>query len=125
MRSLRSALLACVILSALLACRSGASSGSCRAKLDFEGKTFEATGDDREKAKQSVCLGWCSTHDSAIDAVYKSWKATPEGARSTDTRFGDVYSNMPGGRELLERCKARCLAHVNGTQPTPVTLSCS
>ncbi|MFO0570727.1 MAG: hypothetical protein U0263_34140 [Polyangiaceae bacterium] len=124
MIALRSGVLCCVLLSALLACKSSPGSGSCRARLVFEGKPFEATGDDPEKAKQSVCLGWCTAHDPTIDAALVRWKATPEGAKSTDTRFGDVYSNLPGGRELLERCKTRCLGQVNAEQPSPVTVSC-
>lgn len=111
-----------IVGAALLACKS--SSGACRAKLTFEGKPFEATGDDPDKAKTSVCLGWCSTYDVAVDAAWKSWKATPEGSKSSDTRFGEVYSAVPGGKDLLERCKARCLTHIATTQPTPVAVTC-
>ena len=72
-----------------------------------------------------MCLGWCSTYDPASDEAWKKWKATPEGSKSTDTRFGELYSTVPGGKDLLDKCKLRCLTHIDTTQPSPVSVSCS
>jgi hypothetical protein len=112
-----------LIGTALLACKSN--SKTCRAKLTYQGKPFEATGDSEENAKKSVCLGWCSSNDAKVDEVWKKWKASPEGVKSTDTKFGELYSSVPGGKEVLETCQASCLNHVQTTQPSPVSVTCS
>jgi hypothetical protein len=62
---------------------------------------------------------------SEVDLAWQRWKATPEGSQSTDTRFGEAYSSVPGGKALLEACKSRCLNHIATTQPGPVSVSCS
>ncbi len=111
-----------LIVVGLLACKG--SSKTCRAKLDWQGKSFEGTGKGEQEAKGSVCLGWCAHHDPAVDALWRKWKATPRGAKSKDTRFGEVYSWVPGGKATLNECKDRCLRHIASTQPKPVTISC-
>ena len=123
MRPARTAfLLPLVVLAALLACKS---EKTCRAKLDWQGKSFEGTGKGEQEAKGSVCLGWCAHHDPAIDRTWRAWKATPKGAASKDSRFGEVHSWVPGGKALLDQCKERCLQHIRTASPNPVAMTCS
>ena len=111
-----------LVLAALLACK--ASSKTCRAKLDWQGKSYDGTGKGEQEAKASVCLGWCAHHDPGLEAKWKQWKATPRGAKSKDSRFGEIYSSVPLGKERLNGCKARCLQHIETTQPSPATITC-
>ncbi len=116
----RPILLAVLALAALLAC--GSKRKTCRGVITYEGKTFNATGFGKEEAKSSACLGWCSEHDRALDAMHRAWKATPQGSRSKDTKFGEFYS-MPNGRNALHSCKARCLAAASTGKAT-IAVTC-
>lgn len=117
----RSIALLCVMVVALLACKG--SKPNCKASLTWEGKTFEGTGKGDPEAKESVCLGWCAHHDPEIDSKYTAWKSTPKGQASKDSRFGDIYSWMPGGKAMLLACKERCQRHIN-SDPSAVKVSC-
>ncbi len=82
------------------------------------GKQFSGRGKGEKNAKVSGCLGWCTHKDPLLESKYQQWKATPRGQRSKDSRFGDIISHMPGGKELAHQCRDRCLLAEQSGQAT-------
>ena len=107
---------------ALLACKGGAKQ-KCATTVTLEGKPGQGTGDGRDESIASACLDWCTQHDPTLDQAHRTWKATPEGSASKDSRFGEMY-NVPGGSQMLQQCKARCQGKIS-TDSSAARVNCT
>jgi hypothetical protein len=105
----------------LTGCCSSANDETCTATIRYKGKNYEAKS-NKSEATRLACRRYCKTDAPEVDAAWRSWKATPEGAKSTQDRETELENRQDLFFEV-NRCQGTCLAEMVLT-PALATVSC-
>jgi hypothetical protein len=104
---------ATVMLQQVACCRSSGGK-TCTATIRYKGKTYEAKSDSSQPqsdATRLACRSHCKTDDPDVETAWRTWKASPEGAKSTRTRDAEmeVRTVLFDG---VNRCQGTCVAEM-------------
>lgn len=116
---------------ALLGCGfGGGSKHKCMAALERGGVRHASmgTGSSEQDAKSSAqigsCMAYCEYGDATVETLYKSWRASPDGQRSSaPADKGIAIGAIPQLKQASEKCEADCAAAVKAGQ-SPVRTKC-